>query len=67
MCLMGGTFVITPGFRSHRLKVGTRITDGITRPNWVGKYYRFTVRSPQGPRIQIGCLAPGMTVPGQSC
>ena len=67
MCTAYGTFVITPGFARRRLGLGSRITVEIIRPNWVGKYYSFTVRARRGPRIQIGCLAPGRSVPGQGC
>ena len=67
MCLTLGSFEITPGFQSHKLRVGVRITVEIVRPSWVGKFYRFTVRSKRGPRIQIGCLAPGGSVPGAGC
>ena len=67
MCLASGSFVVTPGFVRHRLGIGSRITIEIIRPNWVGKYYSFTVRARRGPRIQIGCLAPGGSVPGQGC
>jgi len=67
MCFTGGSFLITPGFGSRRLKAGTRITVEIVRPNWVGRYYRFTVRPRRAPRIQISCLAPGGSVPGQGC
>ncbi|MGA8340058.1 MAG: Ig-like domain repeat protein [Solirubrobacteraceae bacterium] len=67
MCSAHGSFLITPGFVSHHLRVGSRITVEIIRASWVGKFYGFTVRSRQGPRIQIGCLAPGGSVPGQSC
>jgi hypothetical protein len=67
MCFAHGSFAITPGFGSHRLAVGTRITVEVTRPNWIGKYYGFTVRSRRGPRIQIACLASGGSVPGVGC
>ncbi len=67
MCAASGSFLITPGFAKRHLGVGSRITVEIIRPNWVGKFYSFTVRSRQGPRIQIGCLAPGGSVPGQGC
>jgi hypothetical protein len=67
MCSAYGSFLITPGFASHRLGVGSRITVEIIRPSWVGKFYSFTVRSRQSPRIQIGCLAPSGGVPGQGC
>ncbi len=67
MCSAYGSFLITPGFASHHLGVGSRVTVEIIRPSWVGKFYSFTVRSRQGPRIQIGCLAPGGSVPGEGC
>ncbi len=67
MCGAFGSFLITPGFAKRHLSVGSRITVEIIRPNWVGKFYSFAVRSRQGPRIQIGCLAPGGSVPGQGC
>ncbi len=67
MCLTYGSFVITPGFARQRLGLGSRVTVEIIRQNWVGKYYSFTVRARRGPRIQIGCLAPGGSVPGQGC
>jgi hypothetical protein len=67
MCLAAGTFLITPSFIRHRLGVGSRITIEIVRPSWVGKFYSFTIRSRRGPRIQIGCLAPGGNVRGQGC
>jgi hypothetical protein len=67
MCFSGGSFAITPGFASRRLAVGTRIAVEIVRPNWIGKYYGFTVRPRRGPRIQISCLAPGGSVPGVGC
>jgi hypothetical protein len=53
--------------RKHRLYVGTQITVQVIRPRWIGKYYTFTMRAAQGPRIQIACLAPGATRPGVGC
>jgi Bacterial Ig-like domain (group 3) len=67
MCFTGASFSITPGFGTRHLRVGARITVEIVRPSWVGKYYSFTVRSRRAPRIQISCLAPGGSVPGQGC
>ena len=68
MCFTRGhSFNITPGFRHRRLPVGTWITVEVIRPNWIGKYYRFTVRAGRGPRFQIACLAPGASVPGAGC
>jgi hypothetical protein len=67
MCFTGASFLITPGFGSRHLRVGARITVEIIRASWVGKYYSFTVRSRHAPRIQISCLAPGGSAPGQGC
>jgi hypothetical protein len=66
-CVTSGSFNVAPRFAGRRLAVGTRITISILRPNWVGKSYRFTVRSRRGPLIQIGCLAPGGTQPAGGC
>jgi hypothetical protein len=60
-------FDLTQIFRSHHLKVGERITVMITKPSWIGKYYRFTIRAGRGPGVHIGCLAPGATSPGGPC
>jgi hypothetical protein len=66
-CFSSGSFNITPAFAGDRLAVGTWVTVSIIRPNWVGKSYRFTVRARRGPRIQIGCLAPGATTVSVGC
>ena len=58
---------LAPAFRQHRLHVGAKITVVISRPNWIGKYYAFTIRARRGPSIQITCLAPGRTRPGVGC
>jgi hypothetical protein len=67
VCFTSGRFNLTPGFVGRRLAIGARITINIVEPNWVGKSYRFTVRSGRGPQVQIGCLAPGGSVPGVGC
>jgi Bacterial Ig-like domain (group 3) len=54
-------------FRSRRLHNGALITIFLTRPQWVGKYYQFTIRAGAPPRIRIACLAPGSTAPGVGC
>ncbi len=66
-CLTAGSLNLTPAFAGRRLGFGARITISIVRPNWIGKAYRFTVRSRRGPRVQIGCLAPGASTPGVGC
>jgi hypothetical protein len=67
VCFTSGRFNLTPGFAGRRLAIGARITINIVQPNWVGKSYRFTVRPGRGPQVQIGCLAPGGSVPGVGC
>jgi hypothetical protein len=67
MCFTSGRFNLTPGFAGRRLAIGARITVNIVQPNWVGKSYSFTVRPRRAPRVQIGCLAPGGSVPGVGC
>jgi hypothetical protein len=62
-----GTLNLARPFRGHRLRVGARITVAITIPGGIGKFYAFTVRHGLGPRIFIGCLAPGATRPGAAC
>jgi hypothetical protein len=66
-CPISGTVHLAPAFNKHRLSVGVTITVLIRRPSWIGKYYSFAIRSRRGPRIQIGCLAPGNTRPGVGC
>jgi hypothetical protein len=66
-CLTAGHFNLTHGFAGRRLAIGARITVSIVRPNWVGKTYWFTVRGRRGPRVQIGCLAPGGSALGVGC
>jgi len=67
MCSADGTVLITPGFGNRHLGVGARITVAIMKPSWVGKYYAFTIEAARGPRVQIGCLAPGASRPGGDC
>ena len=54
-------------FGSHHVRPGSQITVALTRPSWIGKMYIFTMRLGRGPRIQIGCLAPGGTQLGVGC
>ncbi len=63
----GGHLWLRSRFRNHRLHAGSRITVTILLPHWVGKYYSFTIRARQGPRIKIECTAPGQTRPGVGC
>jgi Bacterial Ig-like domain (group 3) len=61
------TINLSRGFKDQRLKAGDRITVEITRPQWIGKYYVFTIRRGQPPSIGIDCLAPGASKPGDGC
>jgi hypothetical protein len=61
------TLALGANFRGRRLHPGTDVTVMITRPDWIGKYYRFTMRAGKAPKIQISCLAPGQIVPGRGC
>jgi len=62
-----GPINLTPMFRQHRLRVGTRVTIEIVHPAWIGKYYSFVIQSGRPPRVRISCLAPGATRPGVGC
>jgi hypothetical protein len=62
-----GTIDLGTRFGQRHLRVGTRIIVEIVRQEWIGKYYRFTIRSQRGPRVQISCLAPGSQRPGVGC
>jgi hypothetical protein len=62
-CRSPGTIVLRSAFRDRRLFVGTRFTVAIVRVGWVGKFYRFTIRSKSGPRVEIAPLKPGQTHP----
>jgi hypothetical protein len=50
-------------FRHRHLRAGTRITVRITRRQWIGKSYSFTIRSGRGPKVRKTCLAPGRVTP----
>jgi hypothetical protein len=65
-CPASGSLNLAPAFK-HRLRVGTTIAVLITRPGWIGKYYKFVTRAGRGPRIAIDCIAPRGTRPGVGC
>jgi hypothetical protein len=50
-------------FKGRRLPVGTVIEVRITRKNWIGKAFRFKVRSGNIPRLTTLCLPPGKKKP----
>jgi Ca2+-binding RTX toxin-like protein len=52
-------------FKKKKLPVGTVIEVRITRKNWIGRVFRFKVRSSKIPRVRTLCLAPGKKKPGK--
>ena len=53
--------------KGHRFYVGAKLIVLVERPDWIAKYYAFTMRSGHGPRVKISCVAPGHTKPGVGC
>ena len=66
-CPSPGTVDLSSTFRGHNLRAGAQITIMIRRPQYVGKYYRFTVRARRQPLVRIACLALDSTKPGVGC
>jgi adhesin/invasin len=66
-CPLGGGVNLARAFQKSRLRAGATITVMIRRPNWVGKYYKFTIRAGNKPGIQIACLGVGGSRPGVGC
>jgi len=66
-CQSPGTIDLTTIFRSRHLGVGAQVTVSIEHPLWLGKYYRFTIRSAREPQVTESCLAVDMTDPGVGC
>jgi Big-like domain-containing protein/invasin-like protein len=62
-----GTVDLALLFRNRHLHIGARITIEILKPRWVGRYFVFVMRAGHGPRVRIGCLAPGATRPNVGC
>jgi len=67
ICSNGSGINLLPPFRKRHLRGGTQIVLWITRPNWIGKYYSFTIRGGQAPLIDLSCVAVGGTRPGVGC
>jgi hypothetical protein len=62
-----GSFSLASLFANRHLGVGTQIGVVITKPNWVGKTFTYTVLSGRAPRKVTQCIAPGASVPGLGC
>lgn len=67
VCGADRTIDLTREFLRSRLHVATRVTVAITRSQWIGKYYVFTIRASRPPSVRLACLAPGETHPGAEC
>ena len=67
ICSGGSGINLLPVFRNRHLRPGTQIVLWITRPNWIGKYYSFTIRGGQAPLIDLSCVAVGRSQPGVGC
>ncbi len=66
-CPAGGSINLGGPFRKDPLHPGATVIVMIRRPGWVGKYYKFTIRSGRAPAVVVSCLAPGGTRPGVGC
>ncbi len=67
ICTGSSGINLLPVFRNRHLRPGTQIVLWITRPNWIGKYYSFTIRGGQAPLIDLSCVAVGRSQPGVGC
>ncbi|HEV3390592.1 MAG TPA: Ig-like domain repeat protein, partial [Solirubrobacteraceae bacterium] len=54
-------------FDHKKLKPGTRVTVRVVHPNWVGKFFSFTIRAGAAPVVSQTCIPVGKTNPGSGC
>lgn len=54
-------------FDHKKLKPGTRVTVRVMHPNWVGKFFSFTIRAGAAPKVGQTCIPVGKTNPGRGC
>ena len=54
-------------FDHKKLKPGTRVTVRVVHPNWVGKFFSFTIRAGAAPVVSQTCIPVGKTNPGRGC
>jgi adhesin/invasin len=66
-CKPTGTYDLGAMLDARHIRAGSRVIVEIRRRGYIGKYYRFTLRSGRAPRVTISCLAPGATQPGVGC
>lgn len=58
---------LTARFSDKRLSVNAQLTVEIVRPNFIGRYFHFVVRSGRSPSVRVSCIAPGGVKPGVGC
>jgi hypothetical protein len=63
----GRSLNLTPLFRHRRLHAGATLVVRVSHANWLGKYYRFTIRRGRKPALLESCLAAGGTRPSVGC
>jgi hypothetical protein len=66
-CASSRTVNLVPSLHGAHLGVGSTLTLSIDRCGWIGKYYRFTMRSLHKPRIKDSSLPIGVTGHGLRC
>ena len=66
-CAAPQSVSLEPGFRRRHLRVGAQLVVSVSHRDWLGKYYRFTMRSGRRPRIVEACLAVDSARPGVGC
>jgi hypothetical protein len=66
-CPVPGRVSLTSTFLHHNLRPGAQIAVEIRRPQYIGKYYSFTMRPRKQPRVRIACLAVNATRPSANC
>jgi hypothetical protein len=53
--------------RGKRLAAGTVLVVRVTKPNYIGRFIRITVRRRKDPRKQFMCMNPGTSKPRKKC
>jgi hypothetical protein len=66
-CPVPGRISLTSTFLHHNLRPGAQITIEIRRPQYLGKFYSFTMRPRNQPRVKIACLAVNAKRPSAGC
>ena len=55
-CSSPAAINLTSPLHGRHLSVGATLTVDITHPGWLGKFYKFVVRSRTKPQTTVGCL-----------